>query len=79
MDSKDQILRDAAGIIGQFFGFALINDDRRFLYTHEQRALDWLKEQLTRDPGTSINAWTADYVLGEERIEDRPSPLLRAG
>jgi hypothetical protein len=65
-DAKEA-LRKAAEIIGEFFSMVGLlelekNDGRRFLYSHEEAALDWIRQQWERDPETAVCSWTANYV-----------------
>lgn len=78
--STDQRLRQAADIMAAFFSSVLSSDPtRRFLYSHEECALQWLREQWKRDPETIFNAWTADYVHGSKTIENRSADGCSTG
>lgn len=51
-------------IISDMLATTLVRDGEagRQLYCWETDGVRWLSEQWKRDPGTVINAWTADLV-----------------
>lgn len=66
MSDKDR-LRSAAMVISDLIATRASDDKefaagRRELYSWERDGMQWIKDQLTADPETPINAWAAEAM-----------------
>jgi hypothetical protein len=71
MPEDKERCRKAANILADLLSPALrhAEEERRHLYIWEREAIEWLRDQWRRDPGTWLNAWIGERYVLNERLD----------